>query len=858
MHSYFYGVPHKSALSLATLTLLMVFSVSVLAADTGKIVVQVDKPGAKIDPMFYGIMTEEINFSYEGGLYGELIRNRIFRNPQGDGSAVVVTGTKEPGLFTSEHYSMSSFSCKIPNGKYLAKLYFAETYSGIAGPGQRVFSFDVQGHEFKDFDIWVKAGGPYRAYVETVPVEITNGEFRIVFTPKIENPAINAIEIIPQSASSATTIRVRAGQREPFTDSRGQAWQPDQGFEGGDTVDHGPIVEAPGDSIPGVPHWFLVTSPGAEGTVATNTNDPINTTALTTSLKLTISNVPDDGRVGVANDGYWGIPVKPNTTYQCSFYAKASNSFNGPVTISIESNDGETVYASATVPAITGTWKRYKVTLKTGKVTTTADARFVISAGSKGTVNFNLVSLFPPVFKERTGAALGGRPVTGFRSDIMQLLDDMHPAFLRFPGGNYIEGSNYANRFNWKTMIGPWEERPGHQSPWGYRSSDGLGLLEFLEWCEELNMEPVVGVYAGLHLDGGRDIRTGEALKPFIQDALDEIEYITGEVTTEWGARRAKDGHPAPFKLTYVEIGNEDFLNNGAATYRGPTGRFTMFYNAIKAKYPDIQVIATTDPNGPHDVIDNHHYMSPYTAIRNAHLYDNTDRNGPKIFEGEWASQERGIQRGLTPSFHCALSDAAFLTGLERNADIVIMTCYAPLFTRVNPGGSQWRTDLIGYDTLASFGSPSYYVQKMFFNARGDQVLPIAEIVPQTIPTTESTPEPAPAPADRFGRGRRDVPPSPDEPLFACASIEDASGDIILKVVNIFDVDQTMTVELIGANIQKVATGQVMAGNLDDINTVDDPFHTVPKSFIVTDASSKWTHTFPGQSVSVIRLKTLK
>ena len=858
MHSYFYGVPHKSALSLATLTLLMVFSVSVLAADTGKIVVQVDKPGAKIDPMFYGIMTEEINFSYEGGLYGELIRNRIFRNPQGDGSAVVVTGTKEPGLFTSEHYSMSSFSCKIPNGKYLAKLYFAETYSGIAGPGQRVFSFDVQGHEFKDFDIWVKAGGPYRAYVETVPVEITNGEFRIVFTPKIENPAINAIEIIPQSASSATTIRVRAGQREPFTDSRGQAWQPDQGFEGGDTVDHGPIVEAPGDSIPGVPHWFLVTSPGAEGTVATNTNDPINTTALTTSLKLTISNVPDDGRVGVANDGYWGIPVKPNTTYQCSFYAKASDSFNGPVTISIESNDGETVYASATVPAITGTWKRYKVTLKTGKVTTTADARFVISAGSKGTVNFNLVSLFPPVFKERTGAALGGRPVTGFRSDIMQLLDDMHPAFLRFPGGNYIEGSNYANRFNWKTMIGPWEERPGHQSPWGYRSSDGLGLLEFLEWCEELNMEPVVGVYAGLHLDGGRDIRTGEALKPFIQDALDEIEYITGEVTTEWGARRAKDGHPAPFKLTYVEIGNEDFLNNGAATYRGPTGRFTMFYNAIKAKYPDIQVIATTDPNGPHDVIDNHHYMSPYTAIRNAHLYDNTDRNGPKIFEGEWASQERGIQRGLTPSFHCALSDAAFLTGLERNADIVIMTCYAPLFTRVNPGGSQWRTDLIGYDTLASFGSPSYYVQKMFFNARGDQVLPIAEIVPQTIPTTESTPEPAPAPADRFGRGRRDVPPSPDEPLFACASIEDASGDIILKVVNIFDVDQTMTVELIGANIQKVATGQVMAGNLDDINTVDDPFRTVPKSFIVTDASSKWTHTFPGQSVSVIRLKTLK
>jgi alpha-N-arabinofuranosidase len=827
------------------------------AVDSGRVVVQVDKPGAAISPMFYGLMTEEINYSYEGGLYGELIQNRIFRNPQGGGWAPAVTGTKEPGLFRSEHYSMSVFSCKIPNGKYLAKLYFAETYNGIGGPGQRVFSFNAQGHEFKNFDIWVKAGGPNRAYIETVPVEVTNGEFRIVFTPQIENPAINAIEIIPQSGST-TTIRIRAGQYGPFTDSTGLVWQPETGFEGGDIVDHGPLVKAPGDSIPNAPHWFLVTSPGADGAAATDTSDPINTTALMTSLKLTISNVPDGGRVGVSNDGYWGIPVKPNWTYQCSFYAKASDGFSGPLTVCIESNDGETVHASATVPAITDTWKRYQVTLKSGQAMPTADTRFVISAGSKGTVNFNQVSLFLPAFKERTGAALGGRPTTGFRSDIMQLLDDMHPAFLRFPGGNYIEGSNFANHFNWKTMIGPWEERPGHQSPWGYRSSDGLGLLEFLEWCEELDMEPVVGVYAGLHLDGGRDIRTGDALKPFIQDALDEIEYITGDVTTEWGARRARDGHPAPFKLTYVEIGNEDFLNRGIATYQGPEGRYAMFYNAIKAKYPTIRVVATTNPGVPHDVIDNHHYMSPTTAIRNAHLYDNADRTGPKVFEGEWASQERGAQRGLTPSFQCALSDAAFLTGLERNADIVVMNCYAPLFTRMNPGGSQWSTDLIGYDTLTCFGSPSYYVQKMFFNAKGDQVIPVAEIVPQTIATPEPAPEPAQASAGRSGRGRREAPPSPNEPLFACASKEDASGDIILKVVNIFDVDQTLNVELVGAEVQRTATGQVMVGTPDDINSADAPFHTVPKDFIVTDASSNWKHTFPGNSITVVRFKAVK
>jgi alpha-N-arabinofuranosidase len=702
MSSLFHRAARQSLLALAA---GMVFTTLGWAANVGKIVVQVDKPGARINPMLYGLMTEEINFSYDGGLYGELIQNRIFRNTRGRGPALEVAGA--------------------------------------------------------------------------TPVE-------------------------------------------------------------------------------GAPCWYIVTSADAAGTAIPDTNDPVNTTALTTSLKLTISSVPAGGRVGVANTGYWGIPTKPNSTYQCSFYAKASNGFTGPLTVAIESNDGKTIHASATVSVITDKWQRYKVTLKTGQLTPSADNRFVIWAAAKGTINLNLVSLFPPVFKERTGAALGGRPVTGFRPDIMQLLDAMHPAFLRFPGGNYLEGSNFANRFDFKTQIGPWEERPGHMSPWGYRSSDGLGLLEFLEWCEELRMEPVLGVFAGLCLNGGRDVKTGAELKPFIEDALDEIEYITGEVKTKWGARRAKDGHPAPFKLTYVEIGNEDFLNNGRKTYAGPEGRFAMFYNAIKAKYPNIQVIATVNPGEgvKLDVIDNHHYMPPAAAIRNAHLYDRANRDGPKIMEGEWASQEvrgpNGGQRPLTPTFQAALSDAAFLTGLQRNADIVIMSCYAPLFTRVDQGGSQWRTNLIGYNSLASYGSPAYYTQKMFYNARGDQVIPIADIKPQKIPTM--APEPALAPGGRGGRGVGYT--DPNEPLYACASKEDTSGDIILKVVNVFKVDQTMTVELVGANIQKNATGQIMAGELNDTNTVDDPFHTVPKDFTINDANSTWKHAFPGYSITVIRFKT--
>jgi alpha-N-arabinofuranosidase len=211
----------------------------------------------------------------------------------------------------------------------------------------------------------------------------------------------------------------------------------------------------------------------------------------------------------------------------------------------------------------------------------------------------------------------------------MQLLADMKPSFLRFPGGNYLEGPNYDNRFNWKQTIGPLEQRPTHLSPWNYRSSDGMGLLEFLEWCEDLNMEPIVGVYAGLHIDRGAEILTGDDLKPHVQDALDEIEYITGDAKSEWGARRAKDGHPQPFKLRFIEVGNEDWLNNGTPSY---DGRFTMFYDAIKAKHPNIQIISTMrsqdlynpDParafkhTRKPDLLDDHFYMNIPTALRQA------------------------------------------------------------------------------------------------------------------------------------------------------------------------------------------------------------------------------------------------
>jgi alpha-L-arabinofuranosidase len=216
------------------------------------------------------------------------------------------------------------------------------------------------------------------------------------------------------------------------------------------------------------------------------------------------------------------------------------------------------------------------------------------------------------------------------------LMAGLKPGFLRFPGGNYLEGETIAQRFEWKNTIGPISQRPGHESPWGYRSDDGLGLLEFLEWCEDLNMQPLLAVYAGYSLDG-EFVAPGAALQPYVQDALDEIQYITGSTSTQWGAQRAADGHPAPFPLTYVEVGNEDFFDTSGSY----DGRFTQFFNAIRQNYPNLKIIATTTvTSSTPDIYDQHFYETPRSFEQSVHQYDNYSRTAPKIFVGEYASQE--------------------------------------------------------------------------------------------------------------------------------------------------------------------------------------------------------------------------
>jgi alpha-N-arabinofuranosidase len=423
----------------------------------------------------------------------------------------------------------------------------------------------------------------------------------------------------------------------------------------------------------------------------------------------------------------------------------------------------------------------------------------------------------------------------------MQLLGDMHPAFLRFPGGNYLEGNTIATRFDWKKTIGDVAERPGHlNDAWRYWSTDGMGLLEFLEWCEDLHMQPVLAVYAGYSMKQQR-VAAGPDLEPYVKDALDEIEYVTGDANSTWGARRVKDGHPEPFQLRYVEIGNEDMFDRGTNSYET---RFAQFYDAFKAKYPQLQLIATTRvTNRTPDVVDDHFYRTAMQMQSDTHHYDEFDRNGPKIFVGEWATREGSP----TPNMNAALGDAAWMTGMERNSDLVIMSCYAPLFVNVNPGAMQWRTDLIGYNGLTSYGSPAYYAQKMFSLNHGGVVLPV---VSENIPTREWQPPPR--------RGSNETPPPRQvSTLFFNATRDQQTGTIFLKVVNAVGTEQTVNVEMNGVSSidPDGETVVLSASGPDETNSISDPTKLVPVTTKVDGLGTNFTRTFPPYSITVLKMK---
>lgn len=456
--------------------------------------------------------------------------------------------------------------------------------------------------------------------------------------------------------------------------------------------------------------WYPVQAGGLAAHLRVDPSTPLNA-ELNRSLRLEATGA-GEGSAGAANGGFWGIAVRGGETYHLSFYAKEPA--GGALEADLESGDGRRVFARARFALGGAGWRQYRADLVPRQSAPDTKNRLVLRLTRPGVVWLQLVSLFPPTYHNRPN---------GNRIDLMEKMAALHPAFLRFPGGNYLEGNSLAERFNWKRTIGDLAHRPGHRSPWGYWSTDGLGLLEYLEWCEDLGMQPVLAVFAGYTLDG-HHVPPGADLQPYVQDALEEIEYVSGGVATRWGAERARDGHPAPFPLRYVEIGNEDFFDK-SGSYEG---RFAQFFDAIKARYPRLQVIATTPVSSRRpDVLDDHYYESAARFRALAHRYDSYDRSGPKIFVGEWATRESPPSPHFDPlagipNATAALSDFVWMTAMERNADLIVMNAYAPLQMNVNPGAFQWRPDLILYNAARSWGTPSYAAQVKFNSGRGAQL----------------------------------------------------------------------------------------------------------------------------------------
>ena len=574
-------------------------------------------------------------------------------------------------------------------------------------------------------------------------------------------------------------------------------------------------------------HWAVVAGDGAAAAIALDRSAPPND-VLGVSLRLDVTQASRGHAAGIANEGYWGIPVRPSTRYRASFYAKAAPGFDGPISVSIQTDDGRTIYAAGSVARLAQAWTPYELTLQTRGDAPAARARVVLAVDRPGTVWFSLVSLFPPTFKDQPN---------GFRPDIMQMMADMKPKFLRFPGGNYLEGDQIADRFDWKKTLGPLADRPGHMAPWGYRSSDGLGLHEYLLWCEDMNAEPVLAVYAGYSLKGAH-VNPGPDLAPYVQDALDEIEYVIGAASTTWGSRRAKAGHPQPFKLTYVEVGNEDFFDRSGSY----DGRFVQFNTAIKARYPQLKVISTVGFEQPEerrvrsvrpDVLDEHYYRPVDVFLRMARgQYETYDRRGPEIFVGEWAAYETPFEpwnvrsRGEppTPNMQAAIGDAAFMTQMERNADVVVMNCYAPLLVNVSPGARQWRPDLIGYDALRVYGSPSYYAIKMFSTHLGDQILKAA---------------------------------ATDTGVLVSATRDSRSGAMYVKLVNPADAAALVQLDLRGVRaLAPTATAETLAADPNAANSIDAPRAVSPVTSKISGVKPAFTYTVPPHGIVVLTLET--
>lgn len=416
---------------------------------------------------------------------------------------------------------------------------------------------------------------------------------------------------------------------------------------------------------------------------------------------------------GIANPGFWGINIVEGQTYKLTFWAKNAAGYSGTLTAMLQTADGSRVLGRTVVDVPTDTdWQ--KVTAEITAMGTDGTGRFVLAASKAGTLTLDMISLFPPTYKNREN---------GCRIDLAEKLEAMHPSFVRFPGGCYIEGSfdnGVTNRFEWKKTVGPVERRPGHLNRnWNYPVTDGMGFHEFLQLTEDLGAEPLFVVNIGLGHGWQEDY---QQIDEYIQEALDAVEYANGDITTPYGKMRAENGHPEPFNLRLLEIGNENYnfyADNNWDQSDHYAERYYAFYQALKAKHPEITLIGNVESWGtdnpswrnayPVEVVDEHYYRSPSWFVSQYEKYNTYSRAHYKVYAGEYAvTQDYGVCGNL----NAALGEAVYMLGMENNSDVCVMNSYAPIF--VNENDQAWRPDMIRFNSYTSFGTPSYYIQQLF------------------------------------------------------------------------------------------------------------------------------------------------
>ena len=583
--------------------------------------------------------------------------------------------------------------------------------------------------------------------------------------------------------------------------------------------------------------WAKISPALAQGTLTIRDDSPVNA-ANPHYVRITSKG---SAPFGISNEGFRGIGIRGGEDY---IFSAQIRSTEGTPTVRIQIYGGDgTLLGSKLLDGFSRDWKEYTTSLLPKD--TDPGSRLAVMVEGKGTVDIDMISLFPKhTWKNRP---------RGLRADMVRTLADLHPGFLRFPGGCIVEGSVLAKRYQWKNTIGPVEERKLQINRWNYEfqhrpapdyfQSFGLGFFEYFQLCEDIGAEPLPILNCGMACQ----FNTGELcpldqLGSYIQDALDLIEFANGSKDSPWGAKRAAMGHPEPFNMKMMGVGNEQW---------GPQyfERYERFASAIREKYPDISLISAAGPDPADerfklawtklralhaDIIDEHSYAKPEWFFTNFHRYDEYDRSGPKVFMGEYAAQSVGVVSTKNRNtLECALSEAAYMLGLERNADVVRMASYAPLFANVDAW--QWTPNLIWVDSLKVKCTPNYYVQKIFCANRGDVTLST-----KMDGTTNSQ------------NGLCS--------LYTDATEDLKNGDIIIKTVNPGDEPRQVSIRLTGSRTP-LTTGTetiLTSVNPHGLKTVADFDTCVPVENEIQISGPEFRHEYKPHSFTVIRIHQSK